>query len=165
MTLPRWGWNYMEKQRRSILTAPGVTSLWRGRSTEADGWVLINNNHLHLTIVIDPTIINVCLTNIDIVDGIDCLQVLQHADGSKKFLRVATDTSSWSLGPTIDESGGWIQSGSAGVGCPASAVNKKSDRFKQKSWEYYDGKALNFVAGDIRVTCITHTWSIMIENV
>ena len=94
-----------------------------------------------------------CLTNIDIVDDIDCLQVLQHADGSEKFLRVGT--SCWSLGPTINESGGWIGSASAGVGCPASAANKKSDRMQKKSWMYYDGKA--WVEGDIRVTCITHS--------
>ena len=97
----------------------------------------------------------VCSTNIDNVDGIDCLQVLQHADGSEKFLRVPTGDSVWSIGPTIDENSCWIQSGSAKDCCPASAVNKKSDRFKQKSWEYYDGKA--FVEGDIRVTCITHS--------
>ena len=102
-----------------------------------------------------------CLTNIDIVDGIDCLQVLQHADGSKKFLRVPTGTSSWSISDDIDGSDCWIGSGSAGVGCPASAANKKSDRFQKKSWEYYDETITNYdkawVEGGIRVTCITHT--------
>jgi len=82
--------------------------------------------------------------------------VLQHADGSEKFLRVETDTSSWSLGPTIHESWiCWIASASGGDCCPASAANKMSDGLQQKSWIYYDGKA--WVEGDIRVTCITHT--------
>ena len=98
-----------------------------------------------------------CLTNIDIVDGIDCLQVLQHADGSEKFLRVPTytNTSHWSISDDIDGKSCWIESPSAGVGCPASAANKKSDRLQKKSWLYHDGKA--WVEGDIRVTCITHS--------
>jgi len=82
--------------------------------------------------------------------------VLEHADGSyRKFLRVPTISSLWSLGDTIDECDAWIESAAAGIGCPASAANKKSDRFQQKSWEYDDGE--DFVEGDIRVTCITHS--------
>ena len=96
-----------------------------------------------------------CLTNIDIVDGIDCLQVLQHADGSEKFLRVPTGGVKWSLGSTIDGRGCWIDSASAGDGCPASAANKKSDRVNRTSWDYYDGKA--WVNADIRVVCMTHS--------
>ena len=96
-----------------------------------------------------------CLTNIDIVDGIDCLQVLQHADGSEKYLTVPTDDTIWGIGSTIDESAGWIFSPSAGDGCAASAANRKSDRLQLASWVYYDGKA--FSAGDIRVKCITHS--------
>ena len=95
------------------------------------------------------------MTNIYIVNYIDCLQVLQHADGSEKFLRVPTGDSVWSIGPTIDENSCWIQSGSAKDCCPASAANKKSDRMQQKSWRYQDGKA--WVEGDIRVICMTHS--------
>ena len=94
-----------------------------------------------------------CLTNIDIVDDIDCLQVLQHADGSEKFLRVATRSVGWSIGPTIDGSP-TIGSASAGGRCPASACHNKSERMQMKGWEYFDGNA--WVEGDIRVTCITH---------
>ena len=131
--------------------------MWWGRSTGADGWVLINNIHLHLTIVIDPTIIiNVCLTNIDIVDGIDCLQVLQHEDGSEKFLTVPTGwKANWKIGPTIDEKGCWIASSAAVDGCPASSANKNNESFPQKGWMYLDGKA--FTAGDIQIKCITHS--------
>merc|ERR1711894_837205 len=58
--------------------------------------------------------------------------VLQHADGSEKFLRVPTGSVNWMIGSTID-GGGWIKSASAGVGCPASAANKKNDRSQEKS--------------------------------
>ena len=95
------------------------------------------------------------MTNVDIVNDIDCLRLFQHSSGSERYLRVATGDTAWMIGSTIDGSGGWITSASAGVGCPASAANKKSDRFQLKSWRYHDGKA--FVEGDIRVTCITHT--------
>ena len=95
------------------------------------------------------------MTNIDIVNGIDCLQVLQHADGKKKYLTVRTDTSTWGIGPTIDETGGWIFSASAGDSCPASPANKKSDRFQMTSWLWWDGKG--WQAGDIRVKCKTHS--------
>ena len=96
-----------------------------------------------------------CLINIDIVDGIDCLQVLQHADGSEKYLTVRTGRVGWGIGPTIDESGSWINSSSAGDCCAASVANSKNDRLQTTSWRYYDGKA--WVDGDIRVKCITHS--------
>ena len=95
------------------------------------------------------------LTNIDIVDGIDCLQVLQHADGLKKYLTVRTGTSSWKIGNTIDAWGIWIKStAGAGGGCPPSSSNENSDtdRNQGTSWSYWDGKA--YQAADIRVKCI-----------
>ena len=97
-----------------------------------------------------------CLTNIDIVDGIDCLQVLQHADGSEKYLTVPTDGTCWEIGSTnaMQSNGGWIFSASAGDGCPASSANKKSDRNQRTSWRYYDGKA--WLPGDVRVKCFSH---------
>ena len=97
----------------------------------------------------------VLTTNIDIVNGIDCLQVLQHADGKKKYLTVRTGATSWGIGSTINESGCWIQSASAGDSCPASPANKKSDRMQQTSWQWFDGKAWH--VGDIRVKCKTHS--------
>ena len=97
-----------------------------------------------------------CLTNIDIVDGIDCLQVLQHADGSEKYLTVRTGWNIWIIGDTIDGLDcGSINSASAGDCCPASAANRKSDRMQLKSWSYWDGKA--WVECDIRVKCVTHS--------
>ena len=98
-----------------------------------------------------------CLTNIDIVDGIDCLQVLQHADGSKKYLTVRTGKTSWTIGSTIDEEGGWIESSSAGDSCPASVASSKSDRLQRTSWRYGVGDGKAWVDGDIRVKCITHS--------
>ena len=71
-----------------------------------------------------------CLTNIDIVDGIDCLQVLQHADGSEKYLTVRTGSSTWRISDDIDEKVGWIYSASAGDCCAASAANTKSEKEK-----------------------------------
>merc|ERR1719500_649366 len=53
--------------------------------------------------------------------------VLQHADGSEKYIRVATSNSRWSIGSTIDGSGSWINSAAGGNCCPASAANKESD--------------------------------------
>ena len=147
----------MEVQRRSIPGWPVVISLWRERSTEADGWVLINNTHLHLTIVIDAIIfIHVCLTNIDIVDSIDCLQVLQHESGAEKYLTVPIRSTSWGIGPDIDGKGScWIKSASAGTGCPASPANKNSDRSKETSWQYKDGKE-KWHNAEIVITCATH---------
>ena len=97
------------------------------------------------------------MTNLDIVDGIDCLQVLQHASGKQKYLYVRTNTSSWMIGP--DNNGGryssWIRSASAGSGCPASPANKNNERGKRTSWQYYDytGKWRN---AEIVITCATH---------
>ena len=99
--------------------------------------------------------IHVCFTNIDIVDGIDSLQVLQHADGSEKYIRVATGKTSWTISDIIDASGCWIAAASGGDCCPASSSNKKSDRLQKKSWEYHNGEA--WVDADIRVTCMTHS--------
>ena len=60
---PRSSSNSPALQRRSILGWLEVISLWLGRSTEADGWVLINNTHCNLyrTIVIDPTTVSNCV--------------------------------------------------------------------------------------------------------
>ena len=92
--------------------------------------------------------------NIDIVNGIDCLQVLQHASGSKIYLRVATGTTNWGISSTINGKGAWIVSGSAGGSCPAQSSNSVSERRGFKRWQYPDnGKA---VEGNIVVKCITH---------
>ena len=110
-----------------------------------------------ITIVIDPTIIHthVCLTNIDIVDGIDCLQVLQHSSGSDKYLRVATGLTNWRISSTIDGERAWIISASAGGICPAQASNSLSDKRGVKSWEYADNGV--WKEGIINVKCLTHT--------
>ena len=97
-----------------------------------------------------------CLTNIDIVDGIDCLQVLQHSSGSDKYLKVATGKTVWRIGPDIDGEGSWIISASAGGICPAQASNSLSDRTGVKSWKYADN---GWKEGVINVKCLTHTWS------
>ena len=97
----------------------------------------------------------VLMTNIDIVNGIDCLQVLQHADGKKKYLTVNTGFTSWRISDDINEDGAWIESASAGDSCPASPANKKSDRYQQTRWKWSDGKA--WQEGDIRVKCKTHS--------
>ena len=70
------------------------------------------------------TYLYVLMTNTDIVNGIDCLQVLQQVDGEKKYLTVATGTVTWGIRPTIDENASWIQSASAGESFPASPANK-----------------------------------------
>ena len=95
-----------------------------------------------------------CLTNIDIVDGIDCLQVLQHSSGSEQYLTVTTGMSCWRIGPDIDGEGCWIASGSAGGFCSAQASNSRSDRDGVKSWRYADN---GFKEGVINVKCLTHT--------
>ena len=111
-------------------------------------------NNTHLTIVTDPTIIHVCLINIDIIDVIDCLQVLQHSSGSDKYLRVMTGTTTWRMGPDIDRRGGSIQSASAGGICPAQASNSRSEKTGVKSWRYSDN---GWKEGIINVKCLTHT--------
>ena len=95
------------------------------------------------------------MTNVDIVNDIDCLQLLQHSSGSELYLRVATGWTSWLIHDTIDEPVSWIQSASAGSSCPAHSENAFSERFGQKSWRYSDnGEA---VEGDIKLTCSTHS--------
>ena len=95
-----------------------------------------------------------CLTNIDIVDGIDCLQVLQHSSGSDKYLRVATGKVAWAISDDIDGKSCWIISGSAGGLCPAQASNSYSDKTGVKSWRYSDN---GWKEGIINVKCLTHT--------
>ena len=94
------------------------------------------------------------LTNIDIVDGIDCLQVLQHSSGSERYLRVATDSTNWGISDDINDEGSWIISASAGGVCPAQASNSRSDRLGVKSWQYADN---GWKEGIINVKCLTHT--------
>ena len=81
-----------------------------------------------------------CLTNIDIVDGIDCLQVMQHADGSERYLTVSTGGTNWGIRSTIDGKVCWIKSAAAGGICAADVKNSRSDRDNVKSWKYYAGK-------------------------
>merc|ERR1712080_810471 len=45
--------------------------------------------------------------------------LLQHASGSKRYLRVGTGNTNWGISSTIDGSSYWICSGSAGGLCPA----------------------------------------------
>ena len=96
-----------------------------------------------------------CLTNIDIVDGIDCLQVLQHADGSERYLTVRTGWTSWMIGSTIDEKGGRIISAAAGGICAAHVSNSRSNRNNVKSWRYAADNV--WKEGIINVKCLTHT--------
>ena len=100
------------------------------------------------------------MTNVDIVNDIDCLQLLQHSSGSELYLRVATDGTQWGIGPTIDEPGCWISSASAGSSCPAHSENAFSERFGQKSWVYADNGDngdWHWPEGDIKLTCSTHS--------
>ena len=95
------------------------------------------------------------MTNVDIVNDIDCLQLFQHSDGSERYLKVATGSSRWWIGNTIDESRGWIVSASAGSSCPAHSENAFSERDGQKSWLYADNG--DWPEGDIKLTCSTHS--------
>ena len=99
------------------------------------------------------------MANLDIVDGIDCLQVLQHASGKQKYLSVRTyyTGSRWMIGSDIDGWWGscWLRSASAGSGCPASPVNKNNDRYKRTSWEYV-GDKYDWHNAEIVITCATH---------
>ena len=97
-----------------------------------------------------------CLTNIDIVDGIDCLQVLQHSSGSNKYLTVNTGKTSWRIGDDIDGKGGWIASASAGGICPAQPSNSLSVRDGDRSWKYVDGPWKEEI---INVKCLFFTTS------
>ena len=93
--------------------------------------------------------------NIDINNDFDFLQLLQHASGSNLYLYVATGTSNWTIGDTIDGTSGWIQSASAGTVSPASPSNSVSKRDGLTSWQYADdGK---WHDGDIRVISIPRT--------
>ena len=103
----------------------------------------------------DATITYLYMTIIDIVNGIDCLQVLQHESGSEKYLRVRTGKTSWLIGSTIDGEGSWIQSASAGGICPAQASNSISERDGDKSWQYYDNGG--WPEGIVKIKCLTHT--------
>ena len=101
------------------------------------------------------------MTNVDIVNDIDCLQLLQHSDGSELYLQVPTGRTSWRIDNTIDGWAGWkissrwIQSASAGSSCPAHSENAFSERFGWKSWQYADD--VGWHDGDIKLTCSTHS--------
>ena len=95
------------------------------------------------------------MTNVDIVNDIDCLQLLQHSSGSELYLRVRTGGTTWVISDIIDEKGGWIRSASAGSSCPAHSENAFSERFGFKSWQYYDNG--DWHDGDIKLTCSTHS--------
>ena len=96
------------------------------------------------------------MTNVDIVNDIDCLQLLQHSSGSELYLRVTTGWNIWTIGSTIDGSSGWcwITSASAGSSCPAHSENAFSERLGRKSWMYADK---GWHDGDIKLTCSTHS--------
>ena len=96
----------------------------------------------------------VCSTNIDNVDGIDCLQVLQHESGTDRYLTVTTGKTGWGIGSDIEGESGWIHAASAGGICPAQASNSLSDRTGVKSWKYADN---GWKEGIIHVKCLTHT--------
>ena len=95
------------------------------------------------------------MINIDIIHDIGCLQLLQHASGSKKYLRVRTGSTAWLISDTIDERGAYIYSGSAGGVSPADPHNPINKRFNQTSWRYWDGKEWH--NGATAVKCITHS--------
>ena len=106
------------------------------------------------------------MTNVNIVNDIDCLQLLQHSDGSERYLRVTTGETSWMIGytidvpsrwaisNTIDDPRCWIISASAGSSCPAHSENAFSERTGVKSWRYADS---GWHEGDINLTCSTHS--------
>ena len=86
------------------------------------------------------------------LNGIDCLQVLQHADGSESYLTVRATHSKWAIGPHIDSDENlWIQSASAGGISPVQESNSRSE----KSWFYSDHGG-SWVEGIINVKCLTH---------
>ena len=92
------------------------------------------------------------MIDIDIVNDTDCLKLLQHGSGSKKYLQVATGTTNWEFGPTIDGTTAFIKSGSAGGVSPADPHNPINRRFNQTSWRYWDGKG--WQNGAVAVKCI-----------
>ena len=94
------------------------------------------------------------MTNVDIVNDIDCLQLLQHSSGSELYLRVAPGKSAWGIDNTIDEPSCQISSASAGSSCPAHSENAFSERMGWKSWRYADN---GWHDGDIKLTCSTHS--------
>ena len=97
------------------------------------------------------------MTNVDIVNDIDCLQLLQHSSDPDIYLRVTAGGSAWLISNTIDGPSGWIESASAGSSCPAHSENAFSERFGRKSWRYYDNG--DWHDGDIKLTCSTHSWA------
>ena len=94
------------------------------------------------------------LTSIDLNNDFDFLQLLQHASGSNLYLSVATVSTIWAIGNTIDENSAWIISASAGTVSPASPSNSVNKRFSQTSWQYADN---GWHDGDIRVVSIPRT--------
>ena len=76
--------------------------------------------------------------NIESFNGIDCLLAVQHASGSEIYLRVATVSTNWGNGDTIDGDRCWIKSGSARGFCPAQSSNSVIERMGFKSWQYFN---------------------------
>ena len=100
-----------------------------------------------------------CLTNIDIVYGINCFQVFQHESGSEIYLRVTTGSTNWGIGPTID--GSWkddfFDGISSGSSCPANPTNSVNVWTGAKCWKYSDNGV--FKEGILTLSCSTHFWA------
>ena len=69
---------------------------------------LSKNTHFHFHFELSY----VLMPNIDISNGIDCLQLMRHASDPEIYLRVGTG-GSWGIDHTKDGKGCWIASGSA----------------------------------------------------
>ena len=73
------------------------------------------------------------------------------------MLLVPPGVTSWGIHDSVEATGGWIQSGAASE-CPASERAGHSDRFGQKGWQFARGDGKGWVAGDIIVSCSSHSY-------
>ena len=85
-----------------------------------------------------------------------CLQLMQHASGSKLYLGVPKGLdATWMIGPTLEPRLDWtnnfIYSASAGGVCPADPSNAINARLGIKSWRYKENMGWNDC--DIQVKC------------
>ena len=91
-------------------------------------------------------------------DDFVCLQLLQHASGSERYLRVSTNETTWAISDNIDDGGeSWILSGPAGGVCPAQ---KSKSGKGWTSWQNVDADKDGWVEWAdwvIKLTPSTHS--------
>ena len=82
---------------------------------------------------------------------------LEHASGTKLYLRVPTGSTYWQISDTIDGTSFTprIVSGSAGGLCPAQPSAAVNSRYAVTRWRYREDNG-KLVQGGVKIRCENH---------